>query len=293
MIFPRVLLIEDNEQASLELARIGCDTRGTELMRDKYFFYAIKIPDLSCTQANIIKQEMLSIGGEAANNKGTINHSIKKTDVLLSGTLSQYKKLIKKLDLPYFNLRPLSEEMKKTIKNYSSVPPAISFKNKKLDFKKRTYIMGILNITPDSFSDGGRYFKIEDAIKKARELIGSGADIIDIGGESTRPGAEIVSEEEELKRILPAVKILAKEKKCLISVDTRKSGVAEAALKAGAHIINDISALRFDRNMAKVIAKHKAAVILMHMKNNPKTMQKNPFYKDMFGEISKHLKKGI
>ncbi len=150
----------------------------------------------------------------------------------------------------------------------------------------KSYTMGILNVTPDSFSDGGLYISTADAIKHGIGMIKQGADIIDVGGESTRPGSENVSSEEELKRVLPVIDgILSIRPEAIISVDTTKKIVAENALAHGAKIINDISALTNEPDMGEVIKKHKAALVIMHMKGTPKDMQINPYYDDPVKEI--------
>lgn len=165
---------------------------------------------------------------------------------------------------------------------------------------KKTLIMGILNITPDSFSDGGEFFNRQKAIQHAEEMVKEGADIIDIGGESTRPFSKRIPADEELKRVLPVLKEV-KRLNVQISIDTYKSVVAENCLKNGANIINDISALRMDEKMADIIAKYNCKVVLMHMKGTPENMQLNPAYKNVIKEISEFfeeriefaLKKGI
>ncbi len=150
--------------------------------------------------------------------------------------------------------------------------------------------MGILNVTPDSFSDGGRYFDKQTAVSRAMEMIDEGADIIDIGGESTRPGANPVSEEDELNRVLPVIdKILNAKPDAVISVDTTKSKVADEALEAGSAIINDISGLVFDNKIAEIAAKHNAALVVMHIKGTPREMQRNPNYVDVVSEVYDHL----
>ena len=170
--------------------------------------------------------------------------------------------------------------------------------NKKLIWKcrdhvlplwKRTHIMGILNLTPDSFSDGGLFTDVDRAVEYALEMEADGADIIDIGGESTRPGAEPVSEAEELARVLPVIERVAAQSLVPISIDTYKAPVAREALAAGASIVNDISGLRFDRDMASVVAEADAGLVIMHIKGEPRNMQKNPFYEDVIGEISSYL----
>lgn len=149
----------------------------------------------------------------------------------------------------------------------------------------RPLIMGILNVTPDSFSDGGKFFGREAGLRHALEMLEAGADIIDIGGESTRPGSEPVSLEEEWKRIAPVIAHLAKTDNCVISVDTCKSEIARRALNEGAHIINDISGMAFDPQMAEVAAENNTPVVLMHLQGTPGTMQKNPNYKNLMEEI--------
>jgi len=153
--------------------------------------------------------------------------------------------------------------------------------------------MGIINVTPDSFSDGGLYFNKEKAVDRGLELAEEGADIIDIGGESTRPGSDFISTEEELMRTVPVISALRKKTDVLISVDTTKSEVAEAALDKGADIINDISSFRFDPKMLSLAAQKDIPVILMHMKGTPKNMQLNPFYEDLLAEIRGFLEERI
>lgn len=153
--------------------------------------------------------------------------------------------------------------------------------------------MGVINVTPDSFSDGGLYFEKDKAVERGLELAEEGSDIIDIGGESTRPGSEPIPQEEELRRVIPVISALRKRTNTLISIDTTKSEVALAALDAGADIINDISSFRSDPNMLPVAAQKDAPVILMHMKGTPKTMQVNPFYENVLHEVKSFLKERL
>ena len=155
---------------------------------------------------------------------------------------------------------------------------------------ERPLVMGVLNVTPDSFSDGGRFLDPEEALEHALYMAESGADIIDVGGESSRPGAENVSIDDEIERTIPIIKKLAKKTGLPISIDTVKSEVAEKALDAGAIILNDISALKFDENMASLAAKFDAYVVLMHMRGTPADMQNDTNYKNLIGEISGFLK---
>lgn len=154
---------------------------------------------------------------------------------------------------------------------------------------QRTLIMGILNVTPDSFSDGGRFLQKDAALRRAMEMAASGADIVDVGGESTRPGAEPVPTDEELRRVMPVIESLAAEPGMIVSVDTRKAAVARAALQAGAAMVNDVSAMTADPEMASVVAESGAAVCLMHMQGTPKTMQLAPAYADVVHEVRDYL----
>ena len=165
-------------------------------------------------------------------------------------------------------------------------------RGKSLTFGKCTRIMGILNVTPDSFSDGGRYLDVDHAIAYAHQMVEDGADIIDIGGESSRPGALPVSIDEELARVLPVIEDLANRTATLISIDTYKSAVARRALQAGAHIVNDITALG-DVEMARVVAEMDAGLILMHMKGVPRTMQRSPVYHDLIDEVQTFLRQRV
>jgi dihydropteroate synthase len=169
----------------------------------------------------------------------------------------------------------------------------LTVKDHVFDFSKRTYIMGILNVTPDSFSDGGLYFDINTAVEHALRMVEEGADIIDVGGESTRPGSEAVPLDEEIRRVIPVIEAIAKKVKVPISIDTYKARVAELAIQAGASIVNDISGLRFDRSMADVVAGYKVAIVIMHIKGTPKNMQQNPTYDALIPEIMDYLREGI
>jgi len=149
--------------------------------------------------------------------------------------------------------------------------------------------MGILNVTPDSFSDGGRFFEREDALRRAECMLEEGADIVDVGGESSRPGADPVSEEEEIRRTAPVIEYLACRLDLVLSIDTYKAGVARRALDAGATMVNDIGALRLDPEMAPLAAEYGVPLVLMHMQGTPKTMQRSPRYDDLMGEIGAFL----
>lgn len=275
------------------MKRMDVHKEGISIMLPKSQFRAVKIKDVSATKANIIKQDILSFGGEAATAKGVINHSVNATDVLIFGTIRQIKNLTSKLKRQYFGLKDIAVQIEDALAYYDGVPKPIKIGGRKFSFGRRTYVMGILNVTPDSFSDGGEFINFSDAVSRGRKMIDEGADIIDIGGESTRPGALPVSVKEEMKRVIPVIKELSKIKGAVISIDTTKSKVAEEALKAGASMINDVSALRFDKKMAGVAERYKVPVVLMHMLGNPRTMQENPRYEDLISDIISCLQNSI
>ena len=162
-----------------------------------------------------------------------------------------------------------------------------------LPYGERTVLMGVLNVTPDSFSDGGKFFTPDHAVAHAEQMIAEGADIIDIGGESTRPGSDFVSEDEELRRVIPVIEKLAAISPIPISIDTTKPSVARAACEAGAEIINDISGLRFDPALAAVAKSTQAGLLLMHSRGTPKDMQQIPFAKDVFADVLEGLRHSI
>jgi len=165
----------------------------------------------------------------------------------------------------------------------------LEIRGRRFDLGPRAWLMGVLNVTPDSFSDGGLYADPGRAVDRGLALVAEGADVVDVGGESTRPGSLPVPEAEELRRVVPVVQALRRQTPALLSVDTTKAAVARAALDAGADIVNDTSALRFDPAMAGVVARSGAAVVLMHMKGTPLTMQDAPAYDDITGEIAAFL----
>jgi dihydropteroate synthase len=162
-----------------------------------------------------------------------------------------------------------------------------------LSCDERTLVMGVLNLTPDSFSDGGRFSSIESALARAEEMIAEGADILDIGGESTRPGANQVSVEEEIQRVVPVIEALAKESTIPISIDTTKAQVAQAALRAGAEIVNDISGLRFEPQLADAVARARAGLVLMHSRGDMSTMHELEPVTDIFEAVTRGLRQSI
>ena len=274
----RRLLWTSAPEAADILKRMDVDPYGIEAMLPKMVNMNIHIQGLPCKVANIIKQEMLAIGGDAAVARGAVACSIEKTDLILIGTLKQIRRFIEKISFQPFGLKLLAESLDTLLDNLLAEHWTLKTSRRKMILGDRTRIMGILNVTPDSFSDGGRFDSPEKAVECGFQLVEDGADILDIGGESTRPGAQPVSLEEELRRTIPVIQGLSGKINIPISIDTTKAVIAREAVAAGAEIINDISAMRFDELMPAVIASSGAAVVFMHMRGVPQTMQKGDLH---------------
>lgn len=289
---PRLLVLPTPGHAVRELQLVKVDSSGISEMVPKMRTLSIGLTALECRQANILKQEMLSLGGDAAVARGTVACSIDRTDCVLIGTPKQLGRLCRKLKSQPFSLPELGGELEALLARIDVVPAAWQTSRRSLSLQ-RPLIMGILNVTPDSFSDGGRCSNPDRAVEIALQMEVDGADIIDIGGESTRPGAALVSTGEELDRIMPVIERLAGKLGCAISVDTWKSGVASATLAAGAEIINDISGFTFDTQMAAVAAASGAGVVLMHTRGTPEKMQQDTTYHDLMADVATGLRASL
>jgi len=288
----RALAISTPDQARAELELIGADPAGVAMMAGKMFTRCLRVNSLQCRQANILKQEMLALGGDAAVARGTVACSLKSTDAILIGTDKQLHLLCLKLKAQPFGLPALAVVLAELLADICRSP--IRWVTPRREFTlAQPLIMGILNLTPDSFSDGGLFTNPDRALEHALKMEADGADIIDIGGESTRPGALQVSADEESDRIMPVIERLSGRLSCAISVDTWKSSVARDAISAGAEIINDISGFAFDPQMAAVTAKCGAAVVLMHIRGKPYEMQRDTTYVDLMSEITEKLQNSV
>jgi dihydropteroate synthase len=288
----RIIAIKSLEEAVNIFRRIGVDSYGISAMVSKAFHLNILLEAQPCKVANIIKQEILSLGGDAAVARGSVSCSVPCSDVLIMGTGKQLSLLAKKIEKQPFGLNIISRDIQAKIKNLSQREYILKTSRRKIKLGQRTLMMGVLNVTPDSFSDGGLFYGKSQAIEQALRMVDEGADIIDIGGESTRPGSKAVPASVESKRVVPVIEALAKKIKIPISIDTKKASVARKAVDAGAEIINDVSALNGDREMAGTVKKTGAAVILMHMRGKPSNMQKgNLDYDNLMGEITDYLEK--
>ena len=291
----RILHIRNDSQAQAELKKINVSSGGIESMYAKMNGLCLKLENVPLAAANILKQEMLSLGGDAAVARGVVNGTVPLSEVILMGNEQKLLRLAEKLVWQqYFTLPAIRKDILRLLKNYQGKEISKrEFCGKTIDLSQ-TQIMGILNITPDSFSDGEKFLDKDAAVKQALIMIDEGAAIIDIGGESTRPGAAEVSAGEELERVIDVIREIRQESDILISIDTTKAEVARGAMKAGADMINDISALRFDQEMIEVMKEYpESGVILMHMLGIPRTMQQKPVYEDTIREILEFLQERI
>ncbi|NPA10928.1 MAG: dihydropteroate synthase [Epsilonproteobacteria bacterium] len=269
-----------NPQSDIErlMHKIGVDKAGIEIMKKKKCEYIFYIKGLSCGGANILKQDALSVGADLAVPKGVPNCEKKSVDALLLCNKKALEILSKKELSQPFNLKYLA----KKLSEFLDLP------------KFNTKIMGVINANEDSFFEGSR-FSGKNAIAKIEEMIEDGADIIDIGGVSSRPGSEYPGVEEELRRVKPVIDEIYSSKlyeRAVFSIDTFKAEVLEYALDRGFKIANDITGLESDE-YAKTVAKYGAKVVIMHKKGTPKDMQQNPFYEDVIAEVDEFFHKRI
>jgi len=269
------------------LESVGADQAGCRWMAPKMVHRLVMLEGVRPEQANIIKQEMLGKGGDAAVARGVVNCSVSKTRVLLMGTLKQYDALMAKLRLQPYGLPDLAGRIREVLAGQGGRPRGdLDCRGITVRIGERTLIMGILNVTPDSFSDGGKYLDCGLAVARAKQMVADGADIIDLGGESTRPGHTPVETEEELARVIPVLKKLVEELPVPISIDTSKAAVARRALEAGAHVLNDQRALRADPAMAGLAAEYGVPVVLMHN-------QDGTGYNDLTGDMIAYFQESI
>ncbi len=288
----RSLHITSTREALHEMKGAGVDPAGMKLMEGKSLHFNLKLERIPPRLSNLLKQEMLALGGDAAVDGRGFDCSTELTDAILMGTLKQFERLTSKME-QYPAFQSLGRTLSETLRNLSKNQFTLRVKKGALPLGKKTLLMGVLNVTPDSFSDGGLFLDKEKALARGLEMVEEGADLIDVGGESTRPGTKPLGEEEELRRVLPVIESLARRIDVPISIDTYKSGVAGEAIQAGAEIINDISGLRFDPGLAEVAARHSAPLVLMHMRGTPETMQKDLHYESFFSEILLSLRASI
>ena len=267
-----------------EINAIGFDKSYSHKAKEKFEYKNIKIYSLTPAMANILKQTALSVGCDCATHREVITGKIENSNCILGGSVSQIKKIAEKLKFQPFGLKELGKKLE------NSCPP-LAGEPKSMISRRGTKLVGILNLTTNSFSDGGMYNDFEKAKGHLLELISDGADIIDIGAESTKPYSSPVSPKEQLEKLLPIIDFA--KNKTTISIDTRSAIVAEECINAGANIINDVSGFDYDEKMVDVIAKHNIPIIIQHSQGTPETMQNSPHYNNLIEDIFLNLKKKI
>jgi len=306
----RVLALSSPQEIAAEMARLGAHRDGVAIMEPKARLRLVKLDAVPLWAANIFKQEMLAAGGDAAVSQRAVLGGPGGTDCLLIGTLAQYHRLCDKLDAqprpwstgtparaPQARVPGLHEagaEIKRALSAFDS-PLVVDLRcgEHSVRLGERTLVMGIINATLDSFSGDGLAGNLQAMVERGEQMAADGADLLDIGGESTRPGSEPTSAATEMAHVLPVIEDLRKRVGIPISIDTYKAEVARAALDAGASVVNDISGLRADAGMAPLAAARAVPVIVMHIRGTPRTMQENPHYADLMGEIAQYLRESV
>ncbi len=285
----RVLDWQTPAEIARELEATDSDPEGVGIMARKGRIYPVRLDDVSLRAAPLLKQEVLAVGGDSAHARGIADHSAASSPVVLIATWGQYQHLLPKLRRQPFRLSELADEIEEALRAATvRGPRTVRGAHRSFVVGDRPRVLGVVNVTPDSFSDGGRYLEPAAAVAQAERLVAEGADAIDVGGESTRPGAEPVSPDAEWGRIAPVLERLAGRLAVPISVDTRHAEVAAKAIAAGADVVNDVEGLRSEA-MRRVVARSGAAAIVLHMRGEPRTMQQELSYGDLRGELFRAL----
>ncbi len=303
----RILEWSTQDEARTAMAEIGAMAEGIELMAPKALVRSVKLEGVGFAAAMILKQEMLSLGGDAVLSGDIYLSRDMEADLLLVGTLRHYGRLLRKLRAqPLPSLQTLAEQLATGLERYAGrTLGEMTVGGQRFTWGERTYVMGILNLTPDSFSgDGlirGTDF-VEAAVTQARRFAEEGANILDVGGESTRPGSMPVGTEEEMARVIPVIERLAQDIDLPISIDTYKAQVAEAALDAGASLVNDVWGLRMDPDLGPLVAQRGVPVVLMHNRSRPKDAAQSERlggryvgveYVDLMADLIRELRESI
>lgn len=282
--------------ALTETAAIGADKGSLPILTEKTEIIPLKITDLRSPAANIIKQELLSAGGDAVTPRGCVNCALETCDILMLATVRQYRRLLGKISaMPYFGLKEVAaqlEEMLPQISPRQNNRPITTLADGRIITYDNMALMGIINVTPDSFYEGSRVNDSDRLLATAEKMLQEGAAILDLGAESTRPGSAPVNGEEEQRRLIPAVRLIhEKFPDAVISVDTYRADTAREAIAAGAHIINDVTAMEKDPQMEDLVVTSGVPIILMHMRGTPADMQnaENTRYKDITEEVTAYL----
>ena len=281
----RVLEVTTLAEIAREIERTESDPEGVGIMTRKGRIYPVTLSGVPLKAAPLLKQELLSVGGDAAHARGIADHSVATTTTVVLATWGQYHRLLPKLRRQPFRLKELADEVDRALRSYvTHGPRTVRGAHRTFSLGDRPRVMGVVNVTPDSFSDGGRFLDPTAAVAEVERQAAEGATIVDVGGESTRPNAAPTSPETEWARIGPVLAAVRRRVDLPVSIDTRHPEVAAKAIDAGADVVNDVEGLRSEE-MRRVVARTGAAVVVMHMRGTPATMQEDLTYGDLRGEV--------
>lgn len=282
----RTVHLHNADDTRAELQRMGVDAAAAGPLFQTGREVQIRCSGLSATDVRTLQEWMGKLSGACVA-------VAKRGEALLVGSRRAFEQVVRHTGEYGGGLQVFRERLEQLLKLPRPRTLQLNCRGRRLDLGRKTQVMGILNCTPDSFYAGSRLRTAADAIEVGRRMVEDGADILDVGGESTRPGSDPVPLEEELRRVLPVIEALAAETEVPISVDTYKADVAREALRAGAHMVNDVSGLRFDPGMVEVVAEFGVPVVIMHMRGRPKDMQVNPHYRDLMVELYRFFQERI
>ena len=291
--YKNTIYIKDLNEKNMtrELQSVDFDASYINCACQKYKYKSIKLFNLKPHEATILKQICLSLGSDCALSRGVLLNEVDYTDCIVVASYSILKKIVEKLKLQPFRMKEIAQLIQNNINRNLKV---WQIKNKEFDFQNKKYVMGILNITPDSFSDGGLFIKLKDALKQVELMVENGIDILDIGAESTQPGAKEVESSEQIKRLKHILKEIVREFPFLpLSIDTRSEEVARFSLDSNVDIINDVSSGDYDKKMIDFIKKYNKIYIITHSPSTPDDMQNKTKYKNLIDDIYLYLKKKV
>lgn len=293
MLLARALCSDSPEDLSLGFARLGLPTAAREYLADKLTHLQVLLTGLEPDDGRLLKAlaEREGTWADEFPRWAAGDVRIRPGAGIASGRRDQFERLI--AAGRERGRTALANAVGRLLASLGAVPPPIRLGAHRLGFGERPHIMGVLNVTPDSFSDGGRFATPEDAVAQGEALVRAGADLLDVGGESTRPGSKPITAQEEIARVVPVIRALVERVSVPLSVDTTKAEVARVALEAGATCVNDISGLTFDPELPKVIAEAGAACCVMHVQGTPETMQRDPRYEDVVAEVIAFLESAV
>ena len=285
---PELVRFSDGEELRRALEELGCDPGGFPYFEGKREIYPLRFRGVDSRAANALKQEMLSRGGDVAVHRHAIDRGVATTDCIVFGTAKELRLLAEKLAaMPYWGLDGVRRELVAALEALKKRRWTLPLpRGRSLGLGERTLVMGILNLTEDSFFAGSRVADDRCLLERARAMAEGGADLLDLGAESTRPGAEAKTAEEEIARLVPALRALREVLPDMpLSMDTTKASVARSCVEAGADMVNDISGLGFDGDMASTVAELGVPLVLMHIQGVPRTMQEAPHYASLPGDL--------